>query len=1376
MIKPPEPAAVAAAGPAPASPEVPTSVADDWRANCFSKIFFNWMSPLVALGVSRPLEQADLGAVKDSTQPATHELKALLESTQAAAHGSLWPVYRRWRTKDMGIAIACKLVGDLLGFVPVIALPLLLQYIGEAWAGAQHSSSDITWAWLYGASMLIAPALQNILLQQHHALAINTGIAIRAALQGCIMDKAVNLSTAARTAVGTGPIQQLAQSDAVAAHMLYYFISYVPALPIQLTLIMVLLWQQLGPASLVSVAVTVAISPAQKALSRILASRGEAAAKCSDARMKLLNELITGMRAVKTNAWEPAFMSRIGADRDAELHEKRKLAMLTAGNTTLLSAGPMITALLSFVVYAAVSSDSLTPERAYTALALLNMLSLPFMIFPILVGSIAGANVASKRLSRFFRLPEFHSTAAVEQQPGLEPGQPHVRLQAASFRWDAPDTGLAPLTTDDEIDWSGEGGQPWDGLQVQSSTLRNMSLSIPAGQLTAVVGSVGAGKSTLLSALLGDVSLRRGTVTFASRNGAAPFMAYCAQDAWLPFAPVREAITFGLEMDHELYNTVVYACALQPDFNAMPAGDLTPVGQRGVTLSGGQRARVALARAVYAAMSIHKGRVPTGVDAQCAHAGPPIVLLDSVLSAVDAHVSAHLTKHVLRGCLQEVGATIVLATHSQHVLKHAQHILALHGGELLAEGSWAQLQHMAAQPAGELTEAQLAALEAALYRPGDASPAATRPPPADGEAAQPQPAAMPAAAAHVSHASEHDSEEGEMEQAAGGRPPPAATAGASQKQPATDNGSAGMQAESRETGAVATKVYAQYLQSVGKSLTVMLVVLAAAAASKVLSSWWLSEWSDNVYDHGALWYAGMYAVFIVGSVLLQAMYQLLWAHEGIVAAASMHAKLLHAMVRTPLAFFDVNPTGRITNRFSGDMEIIDRQLPVSFSGAISLCFAIAGTLLLQMLVLPWSIVAVLPVTAIYVRLQYLYRASGREIKRLESIARSPQFALLDEVLAGLTTVRAFQGVPRSQAENIKLSDAYTVAFFKINSLNRWLGVRLDLIGAALTGTAALAAVGTAGSVSAGLVGLVLSQSLQTTGLLNWLVRTMSQLEAQMASVERVLEYSSLPEEGAEYAHGVDLEHWPSRGDIEWQHLSMAYRKELGLVLRDVNVHIPAGKRVGICGRTGSGKSSLLQVLLRLVEPREGRVVIDGVDTSTVGVRQLREAIAIVQQDAPLFSMSLRQNLDPPGTCSDERLWAVLKLIRMDEAVRALPQGLSTEVTSGGSNFSAGERQLLCLARAVLRGSRIVALDEASGSLDAATDAAIQRMLANEFADTTMLIIAHRLDTIAYCDYVLVMEDGRVAEWGVPAELEADPASAWAQLRAAAAAAERHEAH
>jgi len=824
-------------------------------------------------------------------------------------------------------------------------------------------------------------------------------------------------------------------------------------------------------------------------------------------------------------------------------------------------------------------------------------------------------------------------------------------------------------------------------------------LQIQPGELVVVLGPVGGGKSTLLHSIMNELSNSNHLIRSAGQ------FAYVPQLPWILNGTVRENIQLGEEEKSLVYRNAIAACCLEDDLSQLVSGDETEIGERGVNLSGGQKQRIALARAVFAEADIY--------------------LLDSPLSAVDSKVGKQIFTTCLRGLLAK--KTRILVTHNSEHTAWANRVLWVQDGIVR-----------------ELTPEEIAELRKAQAHLESASEAST----SNVRAAELE-------TADPLHNAAESLTPGQLFEFRTPTVVPV-TAHPAQSPARMHNPTAGRLVvdEERQVGAVERALYSDYLRELapGRALLLLASLFVLREVFNAGSDSWLAWWTTHKAE-SVRFFLLVLAFLGTAAALMTFLRTLVTARGGVRAAGTLHERLLEGVLQAPMSFFERTPTGRILNRFGKDTEAIDQHIPNTLMEALACLFTIGATLVVITIATPVALLALVPLGFVYLKIQHLFRLTSREVKRLESISRSPVYAHFSESLSGVSVIRAFQRETVFLRESVRRFEGNQRAFYTMISINRWLGTRLEFIGALVVGSAAASSMLLHGQITTAFAGVSLTYALLVTGALNWAVRMVSELESSMNAIERVKHYSDTT---SERWNGITpQETWPSTGRIEFRLLTLRYRPELPPVLDRVSLQVRGGERIGIVGRTGAGKSTLVQTLFRIVEPPSGSVLIDDVDISTLPLETLRSRIAIIPQDPILFSGTFRQNVDPFDQYTDADVLHALRRSHLWNIIGSLPQGLQTPVQEGGCNLSVGQRQQVCLARALLRRAKILILDEATANVDTQTDALIQTTIQNEFAGCTILTIAHRLNTVMHCDRVVVMQSGRIVECASPGELMAD---------------------
>ncbi|KAL5272231.1 hypothetical protein ACHWQZ_G000445 [Mnemiopsis leidyi] len=845
-------------------------------------------------------------------------------------------------------------------------------------------------------------------------------------------------------------------------------------------------------------------------------------------------------------------------------------------------------------------------------------------------------------------------------------------------------------------------------------TLDDINVTVPRGKLVAIVGAVGSGKSSLVSAMLGEMDKLEGDVYL---NGS---VSYVPQVSWVLNDSLKNNILFGAEWNKCYYKEVIVNCALETDLQILPNGDATEIGEKGINLSGGQKQRVSLARAIYNKNDIY--------------------VFDDPLSAVDAHVGKHLFEKVIgpRGMIND--KTRILVTHKLSVLPEVDHVIVLKDGKVLEQGTYNDLMSK---------DSELHRLVSSYEPDQDETEDKTEVEDLESDSELGDLPVIPDVSVKKSirrRKSRLSREESTCSIKGNNN------AGKDEKL---------IEEEKVEKGNISFKTYADYLKYMGATYaTITLISFVLQNGSQLGSSLWLSEWSNandnakaNKEDPNLFLYLGIYAllgllqtVFVLGFV-----FAILYA--SIRASSQIHSAMFARILRVPMSFFDTTPLGRILNRFSKDMNTIDERLPNSMRSFVNILGTVTITLITIGIMIPIMIAIFIPIALLYLAVQRLYIPTSRQLKRLESVSRSPIYNQFGETLMGLPSIRAYGKKENFIKYNQGLVDDNVRSFYLNMMSNRWLSTRLEITGHCVIFLSALISVLQAKSMDAAQAGLAISSAMGVTQALSWVVRMYSELEVNVVSVERVNEYSELATERALVSSSPPPGDWPQKGRIEYKDVSVRYREGLDLVLRNLTFSITAGERIGIVGRTGAGKSSITLTLFRILELAEGAIIIDGVDISAIGLHELRKKISIIPQDPILFSDTIRKNLDPFETYNDDQIWPALESASLKKFFEQQEKGLDFLVQEGGSNLSVGQRQLVCLARALLSDNKIIVMDEATAAVDIETDSVIQDAIRETFAGRTILTIAHRLNTIIDYDRILVLDKGEIAEFGSAAELK-----------------------
>eukprot|EP00127_Corallochytrium_limacisporum_P002056 Clim_evm44s99 gene=Clim_evmTU44s99 len=1329
----------------------PEKLCPELEANLFSRMTFWWVNKLVALGYRQPVRQDDLWHLKGSLQSKrVHDrFQTKWQKDAAASKANLW------RTLLLGFGMQFYVAG-FWQFGATI-----LQFAGPALLGALINFTDdptapLSLGILYSALLFISAAARSILTNLYVQGIMQTGIKLRSSIICAVYEKSFRLSNKARQEANKGQIINLMAVDAQRFLDLCNVFHNIWAIPLNVVLSLAFLWALLGYSTAVGLGVMLLTMPLNSMISVKLKKLQQRQMTAKDHRMKLMDEILNGIKVVKLYAWDQYFEDCVTEARSEEVDAMRRRVYMIVLSSFSFTMAPFMVAIATFATYTALG-NSLTADKAFVGLSLFDMLQIPLGQVPTVLSAFVQADVANKRLT-FFLKHEEADLAAVGHQPApAVPEQPVVQIKGGTFSW-VPDS---------------------------DNVIRNLDLDVSPGELVAVVGPIGSGKTSLLNAILGNLIRINGSVIDRGT------VAYVSQQAWIQNATVRENILFGRSEESKFYEAVVDACALRPDLKIFPHGDSTEIGDRGLNLSGGQKQRLAMARAVYQQRDIY--------------------LLDDPLSAVDVHVGRHLFRHVIgpQGVLKNTAR--ILVTHQLWTLSEVDRVVVLEDGQITMQGSYADLMANSKK-----FRAQIEKYADAVVQEGESPQTQvdtlslveeeirmslhsirTFQEQEETQSIQNEDYGISNA---VIQSSETDSISSRSYSGTVHLKDFVETQDEEKKGRLTT-------IEKETTGNIGGHTLKAYLRALGRVGVVLMILFSAISQTlQVMTNVWLAKWSDaeqDAEDNGTSvdlsYYLAGYgalgvsrAVFVLANALAVSLVSLF-------AAINLHQDMLHSVLRAPILFFDTTPVGRIVNRFSRDVYTMDDKLAVNLRNFLLQIMKLLAVVVVVTSATPWFIVVVVPLSFGYVYLQRYYVRTSRQVQRLEGVTRSPIYAHFGESLTGFEIIRAFNKTDDFRLENERKVDHNAKAVFANGSANRWFGVRMEIMGNMIVFLAAIFAVAQRNHISSSAVGLSLSYALSVTSTLNFFMRQAAAIETNIVCVERIQEYSMLDSEAPrnlpgdrdlagydddgsdDHANGVKEKHderdswpqtnicliggmpsdgyaWPAQGAIEFRNYSLRYRKDLDLVLRSINLSIHGGEKIGVCGRTGAGKSSLLLGLFRLIEPAAGTIFIDGQDITELGLHLLRSRLTIIPQDPFLWAGTIRENLDPTQTYSDAAIWAALESARLKDTIFKLPERLNTQMADGGDNFSVGEKQLLCMARAILCHTKILVLDEATASIDMETDNCIQQILREQFKDCTVITIAHRINTIMDSDRILLLEAGQVKEFDSPARLLKQPGS------------------
>lgn len=1361
-------------------------------SSLFSLVTYSWIDPMVWKGYFYGLNIKDVWELRedDHTASVLREFRKI-NPTYGLARRML--IYFR---KSLLVSGSWAFIYSFVTFGPPFLMKQILEYVEDP------SRAPANLIWLYVIGMLLFGILDNIVSGQSLYIGRRMCIRMRSIIIGEVYAKALrrrtgsskekklgkkddsNADDEATTSDGKdesksedkgqshqGAIINLMAVDAFKVSEICGYLHYFVGGVLVIAFAIAFLYTILGWSAFVGAIGMFLLMPVNYYVSSLFARFQNDLMATTDDRVNKLNELLQSIRIVKYFAWEEKFADGVKTVRDKELAILRKRYILWSCAAGLWFISPILITLISFSTYILVQQRTLTAPVAFTSLALFNIMRAPMDQLADMLNNVLQSKVSIDRVEEFLSEAE---TSKYEQlgNPTRGPNSPIIGFEKATFSWESSDA-----SNTSKADFK----------------LRDLNIDFKIGELNVVIGPTGAGKTSLLLALLGEMELTEGRVFLPSamnrddvtpnpQTGLAETVAYCAQQAWLLNDTLRNNILFGNEFNEARYNAVIEACALKRDLEILDAGDQTEIGEKGITLSGGQKQRVSLARAIYS-NSKH-------------------LLLDDCLSAVDSHTALWIYDKCLTGPLC-AGRTTILVSHNVALtISQAAFVVAMENGRVVGQGLPYELASRGLLGSDELVSS--AAQSNSVTRVQSSENL-------EEQGNAPAPSELKKEISKLAKDSKSDITENENDD--------------EEIRKKTDGKL--VKEETKSEGHVDSKVYIGYITAMGGFwfwVTIFVVYLGAQGLN-VLQAWWIKVWTSEmngpsgaftvsllsksgtyqlaerlqsftftnsfsslsnatqtvsalesgpVVEHSPVYYIAVYALIGIAYTFAGMYKDLISYLGGVHASKKIFNDMLDSILRSKIRFFDATPIGRIMNRFSKDIEAVDQDLAPVATGVAHCALAALATTLLIAFITPGFLIAGIFIAAMYWAIGVFYLASSRDLKRIDSITKSPVYQHFGETLSGVSTIRAYGIADKFAADNLAKIDDNNRPFFYMWVANRWLSFRIDFTGAFVSFSAASMVMLSIGHINAGLAGLSLSYAISFSENVLWIVRLYAILEMNMNSVERIQEYMEVEKEAPaiipDSRPPID---WPSQGVIEVDNLSLRYAPELPRVIKNVNFKVDSFNKVGIVGRTGAGKSTIITAFFRFIEADTGSIKIDGLDISKIGLKDLRENIAIIPQDPTLFIGTIRSNLDPFDLYTDDDIFEALRrvhLIKPDESSQSSTEGSGSEeninqfknlespVTEGGNNLSQGQRQLICLARSLLKSPKVLLLDEATASIDYESDARIQNTIREEFSETTILTIAHRLRSIVDYDKILVMDAGKAVEYDHPHTLLSNPDS------------------
>ncbi|KAI9186589.1 hypothetical protein LWI28_018865 [Acer negundo] len=1259
------------------------SVTPFTNASPFSLLTFSWMGSLIAFGNKKTLDLEDVPQLdsSDSVVGTFSILRNKLEANGGVGSGlttlklTTSILFSVW--KEFLLTAFLSLIYTLANYVGPYLIDTFVQYLN----GKREFDNE----GYVLVSIFFVAKLVECLCQRHLFFRLQqVGIRIRAVLVAMVYNKGLTLSCQAKQGLSSGEIINFMTVDAERVGDFSWHMHDSWMVILQVVLAMLILYKNLGLASIATLLVTIIVMLVNFPLGRLLKKFQDKLMKSKDNRMKSTSEILRNMRILKLQGWEMKFLSKIIELRESETGWLKKYVYTSVLTSFVFSSAPTFVSVATFGACMLLGIP-LESGKILSALATFRVLQQPIYILPDTISMIIQTKVSLDRIASFLRLEDL--------QPDVVERQPRG----------SSDTAIEVV----------DGNFSWDNAS-SNPTLKDINLKVSHGMRVAVCGTVGSGKSSLLSCILGEVPKISGTLKLCGTK------AYVAQSPWIQSGKIEDNILFGKEMDRERYDRVLEACSLKKDLEILSFGDQTVIGERGINLSGGQKQRIQIARALYQDADIY--------------------LFDDPFSAVDAHTGSHLFKEVLLGMLRS--KTVIYVTHQVEFLPAADLILVMKDGKITQAGKYDDILNSGTdfmELVGAHKEA-LSTLDSIEVGPGSEKIRISE---ENGECST---------NGVVEKEENKVSENGKSDEV-------------------TEHKGQLVQEEEREKGRVGFSVYWKYITTAYGGALVPFILLGQIIFQilQIGSNYWMA-WATPVSKDtkppvGGSTLILVYVAMAIGSSFCILIRTTLLVTAGYKAATLLFNKMHLCIFRAPMSFFDATPSGRILNRASTDQSAADLSIPYQIGGFAFSMIQLIGIIVVMSQV-AWQVILVfIPVIAMCLWYQQYYIPTARELSRLVGVCKAPVIQHFAETISGSTTIRSFDQDARFQDTNMKLMDGYSRPKFHVAAAMEWLCFRLDMLSTITFAFSLIFLISIPeGVIDPAIAGLAVTYGLNLNMLQAWVIWSLCNLENQIISVERMLQYSSIPSEPPLVIEENRPDRcWPSHGEVVIRDLQVRYAPHLPLVLQGLTCTFVGGMKTGIVGRTGSGKTTLIQTLFRTVEPAAGQITIDGINISAIGLHDLRSRLSIIPQDPTMFDGTLRSNLDPLEEYTDEEIWEALDKCQLGDEVRKKEGKLDSKVTENGENWSMGQRQLVCLGRVLLKKSKVLVLDEATASVDTATDNLIQQTLRQHFTDCTVITIAHRITSVLESDMVLLLSHGLIEEYDSPTKLLEDKSSSFAQL-------------
>ena len=1345
---------------------------DPYNTNFISRLFFHWAYRIIKLASLTSIKNEYLGKLMGQYQSHNYlkDIVTVWEDKKYKYKKRIALILAGFRS-NIDSVIYVVIFSFLRSGLKVIQMTLFREYMkmfGTASTALSPFIYGITFTHTQiGVMYLLVRLIEIFVLRKGYEYQAFLGHKSSVEFNCLIFAKLLRVSpSSTKDKARSGEIMNFLQVD---ANKLRFLMSSSPDLitmPILIVTYSYMLFQFFGVAFFYGLATMLLFFMLNFIFQRKFKVLQKKQTRLRDVRMKVTTETFDNLKVLKLYSWEDEFLNRIDHARDAEIENLKKRFEVSNINLSLLWFAPVATSVASIGVYQ-YYNDTLKVEDIFTCLGIFTSLQGPLRMIPVILNNFYETSISMARIQKYLGEDEIREGNIIRNDEITNKEGIAIKVENGCFSWGVPPSdknkkegesykemekrvrkektqrndinkqrninnsqyGPVELSTsvssnssssvneDDietvmsdksrsnnsskrissKIDESISSGgliPPSLNNNNNMNTLKNINLTVNKGEFICIIGEVGSGKSSLLQAILNNLIPTTQNYKLIL-NGS---VSYVSQIPWIQNATVKDNILFYQPLDIERYNKVIELCELKPDLEVLVGGDLTEIGEKGINLSGGQKARISLARALYANKDIY--------------------IFDDPISALDAHVGMNIMNNCIISYLK--GKTRILVTHALQYVSYADRIIYMKEGQIEWEGTY---QDIKKQEFFNSFYERMKTLNRKNSKELEED---------------------------ISQQQQHSNNKNKSSK------------GSNSNSSGLSNANNGVVKritcdEDKEEGNVSLEVYKEYIQYIGGWLIIILflILLSVMQGFKGASDIWLGYWSDHQSPEKNTKYFIIYSTLGLTGCVFNYLKVRLSAYSSIRTSSILHKKMIHSLIRAPIStFHETIPKGQIFNRLSKDINHIDIFCMRSFSNILDSFIALISAIFICSLYQPLCLILVPILTFIGAKIALFYVNCSREITRLEGILRSPMMNLLNEAIPGTITIRAFDYQKRYMEMFHDRIDEHLKIMLILNGITQWFDLWLDFVTFIFISFLVIFTIVFKDLFDSKIIGILLTYciSLQTN-LVNGL-HVLSTFENCMVSMERCLKYTKSPSEKPKDVVKVDeaLKSWPHEGKVKFENYSVKYRPDTEIVLKDINFEINGGEKVGIVGRTGSGKSTISLCLFRLLEPLKGKIYIDDVDITTIGLTKLRSNLTIIPQDPSLMEGTLRYNIDPLHLYSDSDIISVLRKIDFEYIVNNRPEGLAQTIAEGGSNLSVGEKQLICIVRAILRKSKIIVMDEATASIDYQTEEIIQKAINELLKKSTILTIAHRIKTIINCDRIITLDNGSIVDFDTPKKL------------------------